>query len=94
MSCSDDKGVTNVIVFHIGTKSNNTVKEYKHLGGFKNHIDRDVALTMFSDIDIAWVREGDELSGTAQNIYRRKLKDIGDYTIEEIINLSDEFCCE
>lgn len=44
------------------------------VGGFVNDHDRDSAMTMKSDHDIAWVRSGKESSGTAQNIIRRSIK--------------------
>lgn len=42
------------------------------LGGFKSDKERDEAMTVDSDKDIAWVRPGRETSGTAQNLKRRQ----------------------
>lgn len=42
------------------------------VGGFKSDEERDAAMTMASDYDIAWVRPGRENSGTAKNLVRRK----------------------
>lgn len=41
------------------------------IGGFTSDKERDEAMTLASDYDIAWVREGRKSSGTAQNIKRR-----------------------
>lgn len=40
-------------------------------GGYRSDVERDFAMTVASDEDIAWVRPGCERSGTAQNIERR-----------------------
>jgi len=42
------------------------------VGGFKSDEERDAAMTMASDADIAWVRPGRENSGTARNLARRR----------------------
>jgi hypothetical protein len=44
------------------------------LGGFTSDEERDAAMTKDSDYDIAFIRKGKELSGTAQNILRRWTK--------------------
>jgi hypothetical protein len=41
-------------------------------GGYESDTDRDEAMTLASDEDIAWVRPGKENSGTAKNLLRRK----------------------
>lgn len=41
------------------------------VGGFTGDEERDAAMTQVSDIDIAFVRPGKRMSGTAQNIVRR-----------------------
>ena len=41
-------------------------------GGFKSDHERDAAMTLASDFDIAWVRPGREDSGTQRNLSRRK----------------------
>ncbi len=42
------------------------------IGGFKTDEERDAAMTVASDVDIAWVRPGREKSGTARNLERRE----------------------
>ncbi len=56
-------------------------------GNYRSDVDRDWAMTMGSDIDIAWVREGKERSGTAQNLFRRNLKDRGVVSIQEVMTI-------
>ena len=46
-------------------------KFFNTKGGFNSDEERDAAMTKDSDIDIAFVREGKRMSGTAQNIVRR-----------------------
>jgi ribosomal protein S16 len=41
------------------------------VGGFATDEERDEAMTLASDVDLAWVRQGRENSGTARNIARR-----------------------
>jgi len=43
------------------------------MGGFTTDDERDAAMTMASDADIAWVRPGRKKSGTAKNLARRNL---------------------
>lgn len=43
------------------------------IDGFPNDIERDIAMTKNSHYDVAYVRNNMELSGTAQNILRRKM---------------------
>lgn len=61
----------NVTIYHMFDEPRNNVG-FPTLGGFTSDVERDTAMTEASDIDIAWVREGCENSGTAQNIERRK----------------------
>ena len=44
---------------------------FSNMGGFKSDAERDLAMTLASYKDIAWVRKGREKSGTAKNIARR-----------------------
>jgi hypothetical protein len=67
-----NRKIKNVTVYHMFNKPMNNVG-YKTVGGFITDEDRDRAMTLVSDIDIAWVRNGKELSGTQQNIDRRKV---------------------
>lgn len=41
------------------------------VGGFRSDDERDAAMTVASDYDIAWIRPGREGSGTHKNIQRR-----------------------
>lgn len=45
-------------------------------GGYVSDQQRDEAMTKVSDIDIAFIRNGREKSGTAQNILRRWTKNL------------------
>jgi hypothetical protein len=65
-----------VTVYHMGDEPMNNPQNFHTLGDFKNDHQRDAAMTNASDKDIAWVRSGKKHSGTAQNILRRKAKDI------------------
>lgn len=56
-------------------------------GGYRSDVHRDWAMTLASDIDLAWVRKGKERSGTAQNLFRRKLKADGVTTIQEVMTI-------
>ena len=60
----------NVTVYHMFDLPRNNLG-FPTEGGFENDEDRDAAMTVISDFDIAWVRDGKEKSGTAQNIQRR-----------------------
>jgi len=62
-----------VKVFHMFTAPRNNAG-FPTEGGFKNDIERDTAMMMCSHEDIAWVRQGKEASGTAQNLERRNMK--------------------
>lgn len=66
--------VADVIVYHMFQTPRNNPHAYKTIGGFENDHDRDGAMTMVSDMDIAWVRPGREGSGTDQNLARRRVK--------------------
>lgn len=65
-----DKGITNVIVYHMFDNPRNNAG-FPTCGGFETDEERDASMTNNSDIDIAWVREGAYHSGTAQNLKRR-----------------------
>jgi hypothetical protein len=69
-----EHGITNVIVYHMFDKPRNNIG-FKTIGGFTSDRERDEALTVASNDDIAWVRPGREKSGTAKNLTRRKLQD-------------------
>lgn len=68
-----DKGITDVVVYHMFEQPRNNVG-FPTCGGFKTDEERDAAMTNISDVDIAWVRLGAEMSGTAQNLNRRLSK--------------------
>jgi hypothetical protein len=59
-----------VTVYHMFESPRNNCG-FKTKGGFKSDKGRDKQMTIDSDYDIAWVRKGREMSGTAKNIDRR-----------------------
>lgn len=61
-----------VTVYHMFTEPRHNAG-FPTKGGFATDHDRDLAMTMASDDDIAFVMPGKEGSGTAQNLVRRKL---------------------
>lgn len=62
----------NLMVYHMFLSPRVKVPSWANtVGGFSNDIARDTAMTVVSNIDIAWIRKGKEKSGTAQNILRR-----------------------
>lgn len=61
-----------VTVYHMGDEPMNNVGNYKRVPGYTGDIERDSAMTLESDKDIAWVREIGANTGTEQNIIRRK----------------------
>lgn len=62
-----------ITVYHMLDKPRNVnSKVTQIIGGFENDEERDAAMTMASFEDIAFVRDHTKLSGTAQNILRRK----------------------
>nr|DAN43748.1 MAG TPA: YspA [Caudoviricetes sp.] len=63
-----------LIIFHMFENPRNTPEDESrviYVGNYTTDEERDAAMTMASDIDIAFVREGRWDSGTAQNIKRR-----------------------
>lgn len=60
-----------VIVYHMFTSPRNNVGNFPTKGGYISDEQRDCAMTLASDKDIAWVRTGREDSGTAKNLKRR-----------------------
>lgn len=60
-----------VTVYHMFEKPRYNAGPFPTRGGFIGDTDRDRAMTMASNKDIAWVRAGRENSGTAKNIKRR-----------------------
>lgn len=82
-----------VSVYHMFDAPRNNFYQFPTVGGFENDHTRDCAMTVASDMDIAWVRSGKHNSGTAQNILRRKIKSIfnefgNDYSNDFITSLS------
>ena len=61
-----------VTVYHMFTSPRNNVGNFPTVGGFQSDSERDSAMTLNSNYDIAWVRPGREKSGTAKNLARRK----------------------
>lgn len=79
-----ERGVSNVIIYHMFEKPRNN-PGYCSKGGFKTDTERDEFMTCASGFDIAWVRPKEEriklygenyqserLSGTQRNLDRRK----------------------
>lgn len=60
-----------VTVYHMFDRPRNNLGKFPERGGFKSDADRDTAMTVDSDTDIAWVRPGRESSGTNKNLLRR-----------------------
>lgn len=65
------RGVQNVTVYHMFTRPRTDVG-FPTIGGFTSDEERDAAMTVASDRDVAWVRPGREKSGTAKNLTRRE----------------------
>lgn len=60
-----------VTIYHAyNTPRNNA--GFQAIGNFPSQTAKDKAMTLASDYDIAWVRPGREISGTARNIERRQ----------------------
>lgn len=62
-----------ITVYHMLDRPRNCIKGFRTKGGFRSDDDRDTAMTVVSDYDIAWVRKGRETSGTAKNLERREI---------------------
>jgi hypothetical protein len=60
-----------VTVFHMFENPRNNKGNHPTVSGFSTDEERDTAMTLASDSDIAWVRPGREKSGTAKNLKRR-----------------------
>lgn len=80
-------GMDKVMVFHIGDTPMNFVESLQKSGGFRSDVDRDFAMTLISDFDLCWIREGKEKSGTAQNVWRRTAKADGVNNIQEMMTM-------
>jgi hypothetical protein len=73
----------NVTVYHMFEEPRfNAGFETK--GGFRSDVERDFAMTLASDEDIAWTRKGRERSGTGCNLDRRILKNEGKLSWDNI----------
>jgi len=66
-----EKGIKDVLVYHMLIEPRNNAG-FPTKGGFIDDESRDAAMTKISDEDIAWVRPGNDESGTAINLKRRK----------------------
>jgi len=62
---------TDVTVYHMFESPRNYLEGFKTIGGFTCDEDRDAAMTLASDYDIAYVRANKKKSGTARNLTRR-----------------------
>lgn len=65
-----------VTVYHMGKRPMHNLYNFATSADYADDHHRDSAMTINSDEDIAWAREGKEYSGTAQNIIRRKVKNV------------------
>lgn len=65
------KGIHDVTVYHMLEHPRFSHPTYERKGGYISDVDRDLAMTLNSDIDIAWIDKGRERSGTGQNLERR-----------------------
>lgn len=68
-------GATRVVTYHIRNRTKYVAnKSWTQTSEYTSDIERDTVMTKVSDCDIAFIREGREDSGTAQNILRRWTK--------------------
>ena len=65
-----------VTVFHMGERPMHNLYKFPTSADYADDHHRDSAMTINSDEDIGWAREGKDNSGTAQNILRRKVKNV------------------
>ncbi|MFY1825960.1 hypothetical protein ACN47A_08615 [Myxococcus fulvus] len=63
----------NATVFHMFESPRHNAG-FPNRGGFTSDLDRDTAMTLASQEDLAWIRPGREKSGTAKNLLRRLQK--------------------
>jgi len=66
-----EKAGGRVTVYHMFEVPRNFIDGFIKDGGYESDNERDAAMTLASDADIAWVRPGREKSGTAKNLLRR-----------------------
>lgn len=64
----------NLIVYHMNDKPMYNNGNWITKGGYVTDIERDTAMTNESNIDIAWIRNWKENTGTEQNVIRRSKK--------------------
>jgi hypothetical protein len=60
-----------IMVYHAFAGARHT-HGFKTVGRFPSQTAKDAAMTQASYYDIAWIRKGKEISGTARNIQRRQ----------------------
>ena len=65
------KNIRNVTIYHMFEEPRYYQYPFGLRGGYVSDVDRDLAMTIASDVDIAWTAKGRERSGTGQNIERR-----------------------
>ncbi len=73
-----------VTVYHIGSQPRNNINSWPTKGGFRNHSQKDAAMTQSSNVDILYIRSEEEsralygskyrprISGTQKNLERRQ----------------------
>jgi len=63
-----------ITVYYVGDRARNlNPKVCNIMCGFENDREKDAAMTAASSVDIAFVRNNTEISGTAENILRRHM---------------------
>ncbi len=88
-----DNNIENVTVYHIGSEPMYN-RGFNLVGGFTSDFYRDYTMTLYSDVDVCWVRK--LRSGTQLNIDRRKwmnerkLKGMS-YSYEDLINIEANY---
>jgi len=78
---------TKVIIFHMFENPRKFMGNFYVFGGFNSDLERDVAMTLYSNGDIAWVRAGREKSGTAKNLDRRLRLKTARYCFDHLFEL-------
>lgn len=79
-----EQNIMNVIVFHMLENPRIFLGRFFVFGGFNSDSERDCAMTLYSNEDIAWIRPGREKSGTAKNLDRRKRLKVGRYCFDKV----------
>lgn len=62
-----------ITIYHIGKYCKNNLHNYQTSGNYKNHTQKDEAMTLNSDIDILWIRSEDQMKQMYGNKYRKRI---------------------